>query len=459
MGFRVLTSCRMWPFRFALVALVYLVAIYIIHGTVSVFHLTFRPGIEAFISIIFYQLILLIVTVASSTVILYVTGSLLTTATIPLGYVILVLASPLRMLLLVNIAITLALVAVLAFVLQIRGRLGEPVLDMLYNPRISPTALAAASLSLYTSWHLIAPRGAPCEAQLLYALTSILAALVASVTSSSLPESLALGFLAGLGPFGLASTLAYATFKPLKPPVCDGLEVGNLLGFATTTSPTRALIQARTGPRGAIIACSQHSKAILSVEEPWIIWVYGLESRSLAYRIAERMGGGVALRLGAPGPGIADVEVRAREAVEKARSGGLGEVNLGGVEPLELRLAVAPTVAELASTTKTLVVDVDIPLSQDSLLKLAYEISRRHPRTIMVLQEIPWREAMIAPRGAARSSAFIITRLGDPVQAEAIARALLPRQAEGLRDLMLKGEVLVAYPGCNGNLVVLQPRV
>lgn len=450
-----MTSCRIWPLRFALVASVYIVAIYLLHSAISVFHLAFRPGIEAFLSIIFYQLILLVVIVASSVVILYVTGSLITTATIPLGYILLVLPSPLRMLLLVNVVVTLALVAILAFILQVRGRLGEPVLDMLYNPRVSPTALAAASLSLYTSWHLIAPREAPCEAQLLYALTSALAAFVASVSSSSILESIALGVLAGLGPFGLASTLAYASFKPLRPPACEGLEIGSLLGFATVTSPTRALIQARTGPRGTVIACSQQSKAVLRVEEPWIIWVYGLGSRSLAYRLAERMGGGVIVRLGAPGPGIADVEVRAREAVDKARGGGLGEVNLGGVEPLELRLAVAPTIADLASAAKALVVEVDTPLGQDSLLKLAYEISRRHPHTIMVLQEIPWREAMIAPRGAARSSAFILTRLGDPVQADSVARALLPRQAEGLRDMMLRGEALVAYPGCNGNLIVV----
>jgi replicative superfamily II helicase len=64
---------------------------------------------------------------------------------------------------------------------------------------------------------------------------------------------------------------------------------------------------------------------------------------------------------------------------------------------------------------------------------------------------------MIAPRGPAKTAAFIVTKLTDPQQAENIARTLAPRQATHVKEALLKGDIAIAHPGCKGKTIIAKP--
>jgi hypothetical protein len=202
--------------------------------------------------------------------------------------------------------------------------------------------------------------------------------------------------------------------------------------------------------------CSQKSKAILELEEPWIIWVYGVESRRVAEAIALNQGGGVILSLEEQGPSIAEIERAAREALGQAL-GGVARIGLGNIEPYEARIALLPSIAETLKPAKTLVLEA-VAVDRDQILRLAFETSRKHPRIVIALPEIPWAGEMLAPRGPAKTTAFIVTKLTDPQQAENIARTLAPRQATHVKEALLKGGIAIAHPGCKGKTIIVKPQ-
>ncbi|MFN4046300.1 MAG: hypothetical protein ACK4H7_03055, partial [Acidilobaceae archaeon] len=301
-----------------------------------------------------------------------------------------------------------------------------------------------------------------CKFKTLYYMSSIAAALIASSSSTTLLESLTLGLLSGLGPLGLLANAAYSSTRPLNPPDCEGVHVGSLLGFTSKVSEVRALAPAK-GYRagGELLACSRGGRAILELEEPWIIWVYGRNAPLVGRSIMEMLGGGTAISLGSMGPPIEALESRLEEALRELRDRKTTEIPLGGVEPPEARIVLAPSLAHsLAGRgVNTVLLDLQgLPLRKEDVAKVSFETSKKVGRLIVTLPEIPWTEPRLAPLGPARSSAFIIASLPDPAQAETIARVLSPVQAESLKDYLVRGDVLIAYPGCGKSLIAFQIR-
>jgi hypothetical protein len=145
-----------------------------------------------------------------------------------------------------------------------------------------------------------------------------------------------------------------------------------------------------------------------------------------------------------------------REALGQSL-GGIARVGLGGIEPYEARIALLPSIAETLKPAKTLVLEA-VAVDRDQMLKLVFETSRKHPRLVIALPEIPWAGEMLAPRGPAKTAALIVTRLTDPQQAENIARTLAPRQASHVKEALLKGDIAIAHPGCKGKTVIVKPR-
>ncbi len=448
-----MSGCSRWPLRVLFVVLTYIISTYMIYDAIGRLALTIRPGVEVLVFIVLYNSIIAVVSLASTVIIMYTTGSLIAASSIPLSLVMLVLSSPYRWVLASSLLLVLAVLGLLILVQVARGRLAEPVIDLVVKTRLSPTALVAAALTLYISWSLIASR-ALCELSTVYVASSIAAAFIASVSSYSIWESLVLGAIAGLGPLGLSITASYASSKPLVLEPCSGVYVGELVGFVEVASRSRALLPVTGEPRGRIMVCSQPSRAVLEVEEPWIIWVYGLDSKRVAEAIALNLGGGVALSLEEPGPRITDIEKAVGEALEQA-SGGVAKIGLGSIEPYEARIALIPAIAETLKQAKTLILEVLVP-SREQLIRIAFETSRRHPRLIVTLPEIPWSGETLAPRGPAKTSAFIVTRLTDPQQAENIAKTLLPRQSSELKEAILTGKIVIAYPGCKNKLIAIK---
>ena len=451
-----LPTCSRWPLRLSLAVLAYIASTYMLYEVAVQLDLATMVGVETLIAIVFYNSMVIASSLASSLVILYSTGSVIAMSGVPLSLLMISISSPYRLVLLTSLLVTLIIVGAVVFVQQARGRLAEPVFDFTYKPRLSPTALAAAAVTLYTSWSLISPEGSCEPVVAVYAIASLVAAVIASFSSYTILESLIVGGLAGLGPLGLVVTASYASLKPLKLEGCKGVEVGELLGFTEVASRSRALLAVAGGARGSFMVCSQPSKAVLDVEEPWILWVYGLNSRVVAESVALKLGGGVVLDLDARGPQIAGVEEALKSALNQASSGGLARVGLGGVEPLDVRLALLPSLVEALGGVGVLVLELT-ELQRDALLKLVFEVSRRHGRLIVALPEIPWGREMLAPRGPARSSAFIVTRLSDPLQADIISKALLHGHSERVRDVLLDGTIFIAYPGCGGRIIAFKP--
>jgi hypothetical protein len=99
-----------------------------------------------------------------------------------------------------------------------------------------------------------------------------------------------------------------------------------------------------------------------------------------------------------------------------------------------------------------------IAVDREQTLKLAFETSRKHPRIVITLPEIPWAGEMIAPRGPAKTTAFIVTKLTDPQQAENIARTLTPKQTTHIKEALLKGDITIAHPSCKGKTIIAKPQ-
>ena len=442
--------------RLSLAALAYAISTYILYEFAGRLDLAMRVGVEALTAIVFYNSMFIASSLASTLIILYATGSVIAMSGVLLSLLLIVVSSPYRAVLLTSLLVTLIVVGALVFIQQARGRLEEPVFDFASKPRVSPTALAATAVTLYTSWSILGFKGS-CElTAFIYTVSSLVAATIASLSSYTVLESLILGGLAGLGPLGLVLTAGYASLKPLKLEVCKGVEVGELIGFTEAASRSRALLPVAGEPRGSIVVCSQKSKAILELEEPWIIWVYGVESRRVAEAIALNQGGGVVLSLEEQGPGIAEIERAAREALGQAL-GGVARIGLGNIEPYEARIALLPSIAETLKPAKTLIVET-IAVDREQTLKLAFETSRKHPRIVIALPEIPWAGEIIAPRGPAKTAAFIVTKLTDPQQAENIARTLTPRQTTHIKEALLKGDITIAHPSCKGKTIIFRSQ-
>ncbi|MFZ8795350.1 MAG: hypothetical protein ACO2O2_15930 [Acidilobaceae archaeon] len=451
-----MVGCSRWPLRVLLVVAVYIASAYMIYDAVGRLAIaTLRPGVELLVYTIFYNVIIVVVSLASTIVILYTTGSLIAASSTPLTLLLVALSSPYRWVLASSIALVLVLLGLLVLARTARGGMFEPVFDLLARPRVSPTALSASAVALYTSWALVGSR-IPCELSTLYVVPAVAGALIASTASYSLIESLLLGLIAGLGPLGLAFTASYASLKPLRLEPCEGVIVGELLGFTEVASRPRALLPVTGEPRGSMVVCSQKSKAVLELEEPWIAWVYGVESRRVAEVIALNQGGGVVLSLEDPGPSITEIEGALREALGQSL-GGIARVGLGGIEPYEARIALLPSIAEILRPARTLVLEA-VAVDRDQMLRLAFETSRKHPRLVIALPEIPWAGEMLAPRGPAKTAALIVTRLTDPQQAENIARTLTPRQATHVKEALLKGSMAIAHPGCKGKTIIFRPQ-
>ncbi len=454
-------ACRVWAARPLVALTAYAMTAYGVYIAVERLSLSL-PGVVSLLDIMVLLLIIPLIPAAASIVVFYSTRSLTASLSIPITYIIIASRSPLFQVLLLGLWATVLALLSLIVLSQFRGGFREPLIDVVRTPRTwSPTALASAALTLYLSDQLLLSRlGLGCDFKTLYYASSIVSAIIASSSSTMLLESLALGLLSGLGPLGLLAATAYASTRPLNPPECGGVHVGSLIGFTSKVSDVRALIPAK-GYRagGEVLACSRGGSAVLELEEPWIIWVYGGNASLIGRSIVEKLGGGASIRLGLIGPPIEILESRIDEALRGLRGGKIAEIPLGGVEPLEARIVLAPSLASsLASRgVYTILLDLQgLPLRQEDVAKVSFETSKNVKRLIVALSEIPWAEPRLAPLGPARSSAFIIASLPDPAQAETIARVLSPAQAESLKEYMVRGDVLIAYPGCGKSIIAFQ---
>ncbi|MEM0497323.1 MAG: hypothetical protein QXR22_03895 [Acidilobaceae archaeon] len=401
---------------------------------------------------------ILVITLISMIIIVYTTRSFIIAVPAATSFVLLASFNPrLQLAILILVAIS-TIIAIFSAIIIYRGKFGEPLTDILKGPtRWSPTVLALTALILYIIDAIILGRF-QCPLRILYYSTSLISSIIGASISTKPYESIGLGLISGLGPVGLTITLAYASFKPLDPPKCNGLDIGELVGFSSFSSVTRALLRTRVGDwRQKIIVCSAYSKAVLELEEPWILWVYGRRSRIVSESIARRLDGALIINLGAPKAAIEDIEDRIRSILEEIRSGNIAEVSVGGLEPVEVRVALTLSIYDYIERLgiENIVIDLEgVNIDTNNIFRLVFEAVRRAKRVIVSLPDIPWTEPRISPRGPAKSSGFIIAGLADPKQADSLANALAPSNAEDLRDIMIKGSTLVGFPGCDNRLIV-----
>lgn len=306
--------------------------------------------------------------------------------------------------------IFLLAVGLLALV-YLRERLGEPLLDLLRGAEgYSPVALSLAALSLYVVNDLLVSE-LSCWQRIAFYVASLIAAATASIAAEEPYESLPAGALAGLGPFGLAIISLYASHKPVSVRRCEGIEVGELAGIGGRFSATRSLIRLKDGQGGQeTLACSREGRAVLALREPWILWIYGERAEEIAGYLVSRLGGFYIVKMSSIDAGIAD----------------------------SLRLGESVWI-DLSS----------VGVSMDSI-RLVNEIAREKRRVIVTASDLPLEGSVIAPKGPAQSSGFIVAGLKDPLQAERVARLVSEAGREELKSIVSRGELFVAYPSCAG---------
>ncbi|MCS7106805.1 MAG: hypothetical protein NZ902_01685 [Acidilobaceae archaeon] len=311
-------------------------------------------------------------------------------------------------------------------VLLFLRRIGESSLDFLRDPSDwSPTALASAALSL---WLVTSAYDLPCEISALLASLSLPAAFLSAMVSRNVAESLLLGGLSGLGPIGLTITAIVASFRPLPPIKCEGIEVGRLLGYSSYSSVNRSMMRTKGDEwRQEILACSRGGRAVIALQEPWVLWIYGRDSDAVADVLMKRMGG------------FRKIEVKGGES-SSARAYRLAELY-----------------AEISSIGEQSVW-LDLRLSglrEEEVESLVFEVAKRARRVVVTLSEVPWKGASLSPKGPARSAGVIVAGLEDPGQAERVAQTLSP-QSENLRESLARGRPLFAFPSCEGKLIAFE---
>ncbi|MCX8196305.1 MAG: hypothetical protein N3F67_04430 [Acidilobaceae archaeon] len=301
-------------------------------------------------------------------------------------------------------------------------RIGEPIVDLFSDPRgWSPTALASAAVSLYAIDSFL---GAPCELGAIFYASSLLSALLSSIMARGVAEALVLGAVSGLGPLGLTLVLLYSSFRPLPTRKCAGVDVGELVGYRSHACVNRSMFSTKDDAwRQEVMACSQRGRALLELQEPWILWVYGKSSRSVAEAIARRLGG--------------------FKIVSERDS---------SLKPRALRLAELQ--AEASSVDGDVWLDLPGDLQPEEIQALAFDVARRARRVIVTVPEVPWKEGLM-PRGPARGVGVILAGLEDPAQAERAAQVLLPG-SEGAREKMVEGSLLFGFPGCGSTLLAFK---
>ncbi|MEM1873710.1 MAG: hypothetical protein QXF57_03885 [Acidilobaceae archaeon] len=335
----------------------------------------------------------------------------------------------------------------------------EPLLDTLTLDisKWSPTALASAALTFYLSRTLLEWSLEPWE-DAVYSLAVAASALLASASSSSLAESLTLGVVSALGPLGLAITSTRLSLKPLRVDSCEGVFVGELIAIEARVSTSRGLIPYHSGA-SRVLACTERSRATLKLSEPWILWGYGSLARAVAL---ERVmpGSRAILSLCREGPRVSDIEKALEEAMARRRDERDIVVDLGSLNPVEIRVAYALSVArELAERGVARVVVIDASecfVPRERLEDIVSEAPRFARSLVILLSDLPWGAQRLAPRGSATSSGFIACGLQDLAEARSIASILAPEAAEDLARLLLEGRLCIGYPGCRGELVVFR---
>lgn len=314
-------------------------------------------------------------------------------------------------------------VSMVAAILLFSRRVSESSLDFARGPSSwSPTALASAALSL---WLVTSSYDFPCEVSVLLVSLVLPSAVLSSLVSRNVGESLLLGALSGLGPVGLTLTAIIASFRPLPPLRCEGIDVGELLGYTHYSSVNRSMTRAGGEEwRQEIIACSQRGRAIVALQEPWLLWIYGRDSDRVAERLTKKLGG--FRKVGGESSGSKALRFPELYADISA----LGDQSVW----LDLRLS---------------------GLREEEVEALAFEAARRARRVVVTLSEVPWKDASLSPKGPARSAGLIFAGLEDLGQVERVAQALSPN-SEGLRENLAKGYPLFAFPGCEGKLIAFK---
>lgn len=324
---------------------------------------------------------------------------------------------------------------------RIRGV--DSVIELAREP-FRPTPVAASLLSsflLLQYWDPYVDRWG----MVVHYSGSLLGGLVYARISRGLWESLVAGLVLGLGPVGVLVVFAPQPFRSLPPLHCKGIAVGRLAGYHVRTSTTRAL--AMTGQDQGV-ACSS-GPALLSLEEPLVVWLYSSKPLHDALRITS--GSRLVLDLVEQGPGVEGAEAEASNAASIAAKGGTGIARLGGVDPVESRFAVAAAVASSGVRADWLVI-VGSHVMWPRLLDLVS--SARHPRVVVALDGLEGRS--VAPPVPGRFSGLIVAPLTDPGDQEHVARSLLGSRVTALRGLLDSG-LYLGYPYCGGLVMAFIP--
>ncbi|MEM1846618.1 MAG: hypothetical protein QW065_03245 [Acidilobaceae archaeon] len=354
------------------------------------------------------------------------------------------------------VALALSSATILTTLTKLRGSLSEPSLDLVKKDLAewSPIALSSAGLSLYVLSFFLDLRLEPW-AELVYAVSSLVSALISSASSRSLQESLVLGTLSALGPLGLAVVSVWFSLRPIPPSSCEGVVVGELVALEANVSSARGAI-AYSKRSDRVFACSERAEAVLKLMEPWILWGYGeLARKAVLKRVLSESS--VYLNLCRGEFKLSEVE----EEIERALSQKAKRLSLelGSISPIEVRVAYALSLAKSLAGKGFEAVAVDVSecsIPEEELGRIASEAPRFAKKVVVFSSGLPWGTRKIAPKGSAASSGFIAGGFRDPAEARSIAELVAPEAVGELTRLLLEGRIGVGYPGCRDEFIMFE---
>ncbi len=328
-------------------------------------------------------------------------------------------------------AITLAGLSAASY----KGGLWDSVLEYIGSfgrARVSP-ALAAVTVA-YALYIL----GGPYSGHPHYWLLVALGAGIASKSVAGGPRDLLLGVLAGATPLGALAASYLASFMPVEPPHCSGVEVGRLVAVEAETSASRLPYSTRRW-RSRGLACVRSGKAVLSLDTPYTLWVYSRQPGKWSVKVSGLLGcrRPVVVSLDEPGP--EDLGGLAREVQGKQE----GTVRTGFARlPSELWPAALAVVLEEAGPDCIVIESCRAPI--DLLSRLSFQAAE----AVVVVSTCNLSSESLVPARGRGGGGFLLVEASDPLSQASVFERLLGPDWRRVESLIRGTPLVIAYPVC-----------
>ncbi len=263
--------------------------------------------------------------------------------------------------------------------------------------------------------------------------------VLSSKQANSLPKAIIFSAISSLGQIGSITLLFYTSYAPLPPLSCNGIHIGELVGFEAETSTTRSIIKNRNW-KDRILACTIKSRAVLSTGKRSVIWLYSSDPRRQILGIVKRI------------PEKNRVLVVDLDSITPCKElGGVTTRCLGDLMEPELTAKLYALYDDIEQYTRVII--MSCRFKPRSLARAASLLATR--TTVLVSLCIPEEDTLI-PSAGPEGGGTILSSLGDPLLERSILGKILEYDTFRMSQLLHRENLALAYPYCGNRWALIR---